>query len=165
MVALLLMFQPGCKKEHPGQTDIDLKTSVERPQANGVSVIAYITEMKDYRQWPFFPNKGTLYPGKHPHGSLLVTYVSPETLIALQNNEARLPDGTIIVKENYNLQKKLQTTTVMYRIDGYNPENGDWFWLEYTPDQTVLKEGKAEGCINCHRAVKSNDWIFSGPVN
>lgn len=165
MVALLLTLQPGCKKDRVEPAETKIEASAAHPEANAASVVDYLVATSDYRQWPFYPDKGVLYPGKHPHGALLITYVSPETLIALQKKQSRLPNGSIIVKENYDLQKKLQTTTVMYRLDGYNPEGGDWFWLKYAPDQTILEEGKAEDCIKCHRVVKDNDWIFSGPVN
>lgn len=164
MVALLLALLSGCKSERPDPVETNVEASLTRPPANGAAIITHITEENDYRQWPLYPDKGVLYPGKHPHGSLLITYVSPKTLLALESKQGRLPDGTIIVKENYNLQNKLQATTVMYRLDGYNPEDGDWFWLKYAPDQTILEEGKLEGCIKCHQAVKSNDWIFSGKV-
>ena len=156
IAALLVVLLPGCKREPPGQA------SVQLPRAEGISILNYITEVNDYRQWPFFPDKQPLYPGKHPHGSLLVTYVSPETLNALQSKKGKLPNGAIIIMDNYDLQKKLQATTVMYRMDGYNPGAGDWFWLKYTPNQTIIEEGKSEGCIKCHRTVKDNDWIFSG---
>lgn len=164
MITLLLALLSGCKNERLDPAETKPEASLARPPANGTAIIEYITEGNDYRQWPLFPNKDALYPGKHPHGSLLITYVSPKTMFALQGKQARLPDGTIIVKENYTLQKKLKATTVMYRLDGYNPEAGDWFWLKYAPDQTILEEGKVEGCIKCHQTVKDNDWIFSGRV-
>lgn len=161
MVALILVFLSGCKNKPLDPITSDAE---RRPAANATAIIEYITRVDDYRKWPFYPETGVLYPGKHPKGSLLITYVSPMTLHALQNKPGRLPDHTIIIKENYNLEKKLQTTTVMYRLVGYNPEFGDWFWLKYTPDQTILEEGKVVGCIKCHQAVKNNDWIFSGKV-
>lgn len=164
MVSLLLALPSGCNNERLEQKETKVEISFARPSSSGIALIKHITEEYDYRQWPFYPGKEALYEGKHPRGSLLITYVSPQTLIALQSKQGPLPDGAIIVKENYNLQKKLQETTVMYRLSGYNPEGGDWFWLKYAPDQTILEEGKIEGCIKCHEKTKNNDWIFSGRV-
>ncbi len=163
-VGLLLALLWGCKKECLEQTGSNLEASYALPPASATELIRYITEEYDYRQWPLYPGKEALYAGEAPHGSLLITYVSPQTLIAIQNKQGQLPDGTIIVKENYNQQKKLQATTVMYRLNGYNPEAGDWFWLKYAPDQTILEEGKGEGCVKCHEIAKNNDYILSGKV-
>lgn len=164
LVALMLVLLSGCKNKPLESMKSSLKADLAPPPANGAAIIEYISKENDYRKWPFYPETGVLYPGKHPRGSLLITYVSPETLLALQDKQGRLPDGTIIIKENYNLQKKLQTTTIMYRLNGYDPENGNWFWLKYTPDQTILEEGKVGECIRCHQTVKNNEWVFSGKV-
>ena len=72
--------------------------------------------------------------------------------------------GEFVVKENYSPDKNLAAVTVMYKQTGYNAEGGDWFWLKYASDGTIQKEGKVGGCIGCHAAVKSNDWLFIGPV-
>jgi hypothetical protein len=85
-------------------------------------------------------------------------------LKALRNRTGRLPDGAILIKENYNRQKKLLSTTVMYRLEGYNPAAGDWFWLKISPNRLILEEGRVKECIECHRAVQNNDWIFSDSV-
>ena len=52
----------------------------------------------------------------------------------------------------------------MYKVEGYNPEGGDWFWLKYTPDGRIEKEGKVAGCIGCHAAAQGNDWLLTGPL-
>jgi len=73
-----------------------------------------------------------------------------------------MPEGAIIVKENYGKDKKtLMAVTPMYRIKGYNPEGGDWYWAKYGADGTVLKAGKVKGCIDCHSVQKTKDWIFT----
>ena len=60
--------------------------------------------------------------------------------------------------------KILGAVTVMYRVKGYDPEAGDWFWAKYKADGSIEKEGKVAGCIGCHTASIGNDWIFTGPV-
>lgn len=134
------------------------------PPTDGKALIKYITEKSDYTKWPLFPGKGKLYKGQHPHGAFLTTYVSEDTLQAIKAKKGSIPSGGIIVKENYSPEKKLAAVTVMYRKAGYNPDAGDWFWIKYAPNGAVEKEGKVAGCINCHRAVQANDWIFTGPV-
>ncbi len=131
---------------------------------DGKAFIKYITEKNDYTKWPLFPGKGKLYKGAHPHGALLTTYVSPDAMKAMRDKTGVIPSGGIIVKENYTPEAKLAAVTVMYKKAGYNPDAGDWFWIKYAPNGAIEKEGKVAGCINCHRAVKGNDWIFTGPV-
>jgi len=68
--------------------------------------------------------------------------------------------GTIVVKENIGNDNKLKALTVMYKVEGFNPENGDWFWAKYIPKGKVDKSGKVTGCIGCHTSVEDNDYIF-----
>ena len=66
--------------------------------------------------------------------------------------------------------KTLGAVTVMYRVNGYDPDAGDWFWAKYKADGSIAKAGKVAGCIGCigcigcHAAVINNVWIFTGPV-
>ena len=134
------------------------------PEAKGQAVYDYVTKTNPYQQWSLFPGKGKLYPGKHPHGALLTTYVNDVALAGINDKIGTLADGSIIVKENYMPNKELGAITVMYRVAGYDPNGGDWFWAKYAANGSIAKEGKVNGCINCHAAVINNDWVFTGPV-
>ena len=48
----------------------------------------------------------------------------------------------------------------MYKVEGYNPEHNDWFWLKVLADGTVDCDGRVEGCQECHSALKSNDYVW-----
>ncbi|WP_305042200.1 cytochrome P460 family protein [Geoalkalibacter sp.] len=134
------------------------------PKAEGQAVYEYLTKVSPYQDWPLFPGTQKLYEGKHPHGALLTTYVSPDAQAAIQNRAGQLPDGTIIVKENYMPDGKLDALTVMYRVKGFNPEAGDWFWAKYGANGNIDAEGKVPMCSGCHTAVIQNDWVFTGPL-
>lgn len=157
LTVLFLLWLAACKQENTDFPSPDEGNLTKRPQANGASVLEFILKKDDYRQWALYPGKPVLHPGQHPRGALLITYVS---LKVLRNASGRLPDGSILIKENYDAQRKLQSTFLMYRVEGYNPDGGDWFWLEFSPQGIIKEEGKAEKCIACHRTVQSNDWIF-----
>jgi hypothetical protein len=165
---LCLSLASGCQKQSE-QSETAPKQPTEQkaaalPDADGRTLMEFITVTQDYKQWPMFPGKEALYKGQHPHGAYLTTYVSPPVREALQSKTGQLPDGSIIVKENYTPEKELAAVTVMYRRTGYNPEAGDWYWLKYGPDKALLAEGRVDDCINCHRSVQNNDWVFTGPV-
>jgi len=73
-----------------------------------------------------------------------------------------MPNGAIVVKENYGKDAKtLMAITPMYKVEGYNPEEGDWFWAKYKADGTVDKAGKVKGCIKCHGQVEDQGWIYN----
>ena len=134
------------------------------PKADGKAVYDYITKTSPYEQWPLWPGKDKFYKGQHPHGALLTTYVTESAKATINSKSGQFADGSIIVKENYMPDKTLGAVTVMYRVKGYDPEAGDWFWAKYKADGSIEKEGKVAGCIGCHTAAIQNDWVFTSPV-
>ena len=93
---------------------------------------------------------------------LLTTYVNPAVYDALTGKDGIMPDGAIIVKENYTPEGNLDANTVMYKKSGYNADHHDWFWLKVLADGTVAKEGMVEGCQSRHSEVKDNDYVWTG---
>lgn len=134
------------------------------PPPEGKAIIDYITNVDDYHRWELWPGKGPFYKGQHPHGSFLTTYLSPEAIQAMKDKLGVMPVGAVVVKENYTVKRTLDTITVMYKSAGYNSEAGDWYWLKFSPDGAIAKEGKVQSCIACHAMVKGNDWLFTGPL-
>jgi mono/diheme cytochrome c family protein len=111
--------------------------------------------------WSTVPGKGKLYAGQPPHGALLTTYLNAPALSAAELTPGELPEGAILVKENYNADEELTAVTVMEKRPGYAPEYGDWFWARYAPDGMVQASGQVASCLACHGAVRSNDYIFT----
>ena len=155
LVVVSLLTIPMLSWAYPGMKG--------QPEADGKAVWEYITNHK-YQEWPLWPGKGKLYKGGHPHGALLTTYVSRDALEVIEGKKGMFGSGAFIIKENYSPEKKLGAVTVMYRVKGYNADAGDWFWAKYKPDGTVEKEGKVDGCINCHNSKIENDWVFTGAI-
>jgi len=133
----------------------------DMPPANADKLWSYLTTVNPYTGWGFWPGHVGIYPGKSPHGAYLKVYANTVALKAAREGKP-MPEGAIIVKENYGKDKKtLMAVTPMYRIKGYNPEAGDWYWAKYGADGAVLKAGKVKGCIDCHAVQKTKDWIFT----
>jgi hypothetical protein len=137
------------------------KTSMPIP--DGGDLRQYLIGQEPYKKWKTWPGKGEMYEGTEPHGSLLTTYVNDIALKSIKKQKG-MKNNAIIVKENYAPNKKLVAVTAMYKVKGYDPENGDWFWVKYDAGLNVLKEGKVKGCLACHGTVKDNDFIFIGKV-
>jgi len=139
------------------------ETQIVLPGPDAEKLNEYIIRNDPYQAWSMWPGKEKLYKGTEPHGALLTTFVNNTASYSI-NKKKSLADGSIIVKENYTAEKIFVALTVMYKIKGYNPEGGDWFWVKYLPDGKVETSGKVKGCINCHSKQKDNDYIFTGKV-
>jgi hypothetical protein len=133
-------------------------------QPTGTAIWDLLKQMDYSKKWRMWPGKTSLYPGKEPHGALLTTYVNIPAFMAIAGKRGMLPNGSMIVMENYSTDRKLTDITVMYKSAAYNPEAGDWFWAKYSPDGKVQAEGQAETCLKCHAAKKDNDYIMTAPL-
>ena len=116
------------------------------------------------------------YKGFPPHGIVLDT-VEGEFSVANQ-------EGILIIKRNYggekepkqvmeNPAKYLKAVTIMFRKQpGYDPGNGDWFYVKYSPHGKVLKNPKGVslagragapgvgGCFGCQIGAPGKGFVF-----
>jgi hypothetical protein len=115
-----------------------------------------VTEASPHKEWGFWPDHQGMQPGRAPHGAFHKVYVNERALNSL---EPPVQYTAIQVKESHSKAKELKTITAMYKVNGYNPEKGDWFWAQYTPDGKVKFSGKPRGCISCHGLRANSDFI------
>jgi hypothetical protein len=140
------------------------QAKTELPAASGAALWQYLKKADYAQKWKIWPGTHAFYPGKSPHGAFLTTYVNGPALKGIEAKKGTMPDGAVIAKQNFDRDKKYVALTVMYKVKGYNPEGGDWFWAEYSPAGKVGAEGKISGCINCHSKARDNDFIFTSPL-
>lgn len=124
---------------------------------SGADLWKTIGQEKPYTDYGFWPGLEGIMEGQSPHGALVRTFVNAK---ALKPGPDAYPDGSIIVKENFMADTTLAKLTVMYKVKGYNPEGGDWFWAVYAPDGTVEMEGKIQSCIGCHGIRGDSDFVL-----
>jgi len=140
---------------------VPARTGEFYPPADADALWTFITEVDPYDGWGWWPGGAGLRPGESPHGKFVAVYANGPALSAARGGMDVMPDRAIIVKENYAEDgKTLVAVTPMYRLKGYNPEGGDWFWVKYGPNGDVAAEGKVKGCISCHADVADRDWRF-----
>ncbi len=132
------------------------------PDTTAASVVAYLDEVDYQESWETWPGLSEKYQGTEPHGFMLTTYLNSTALAAVKDGSSSMPDGAILVKENYTPEGVLAATTVMYKKAGYNPDHNDWFWSKVLADGTVEKEGQVEGCQTCHGGAKDSDYVMTG---
>jgi hypothetical protein len=100
-------------------------------------------EIEDYQNWNQMADWEGVVPSESTHG---------DSAYAALNNSEPVPEGGIIVKDGYNDEDGTdqKAITAMQKIEGYNPDAGDWFWAAYGVDGSVSTSGKADFCISCH---------------
>ncbi|MFG0284023.1 MAG: cytochrome P460 family protein [Phycisphaerales bacterium JB039] len=122
-----------------------------------------------YRQWAPWPGAGKaatvgFYQGRAPHGARLKLFVNRRAL----SNPDDPPAGSVLVKENYGPDGgELVAITIMQKIDGFDPDNGDWFYAKYGAEGAIARQagqlvaGKVQSCIECHETAAGDDYIFA----
>jgi hypothetical protein len=164
-IGLIALLFAGCR---PADEPPELRTpeteplpaTAPGPEPTGEAVWAHL-EQESYRNWELWPGTSERYPGSEPHGMLLTTYVNDIARDALTRGATPLPDGAIIVKENYMPDGSYDAATVMVKRQGYNPEHNDWFWAKYGPDGAVDEAGRIEMCQACHGANRQQDYLLT----
>jgi len=115
-------------------------------------------EIQGHASWAQFPGHAGMQKGKSPHGKFVSTYINAVTA----SNTASPPSRSVIVKENFRQEDRatLDSLTVMKKVEGYDPENGDWFWARYTPEGELTHSGKVAMCFDCHFDAAGDDFVF-----
>ena len=114
--------------------------------------------IQGYDSWSYFDGHEGFEKSKGVHGPIVRVFLNDLGAA----DQANPPSGTIVVKEN--LRKRdadtLISLTVMERIEGYDPENADWFYARYTPEGELTHSGKVASCIDCHFDGGDDDYLF-----
>jgi hypothetical protein len=118
-----------------------------------------------YKSWSQFPGASPdlIKSGTH-NGDFVRSYMNPVAVEAIENFTGEFPDGTILVKEQYADAegKTLNGHTVMFKLDGYDADHGDWYWVAFNgKGETTQHNGQASYCYDCHMAVSSLDWVYT----
>ncbi len=127
-----------------------------------------IESIDGYEEWTrFSENVDRMKSGGHAPGGnamFVETFRNDVVVAAEETGTLPLPDGSLIVKENYpsDAAEDPMALTIMAKMDG------EWFWLQMTPDGKVMRGPNGdpvEGtdvpmCVDCHSDVEDNDYVF-----
>ncbi|MCH8928693.1 MAG: cytochrome P460 family protein [Candidatus Marinimicrobia bacterium] len=172
IISLLLVISCGKGKKDIEEMEADEVSTSEStheeatlPGADAAELWKYITETSPYGEWDFWPGIEGHVAGNAPHGAIIRTYLSGHGAHNVQDPEkGTFENGQIIVKENFMPDTTLAAITVMYKVEGFNPDAADWFWAKYKPDGTVDAAGIPKGCVTCHGAKADNDFVMIGSL-
>lgn len=143
------------------------------PKAEGAAVVDYVLKTSPYTAWGTWPadqwNKfDTFLKSGEPHGSVVRIFVNDVALdaAAAAGFDGTLPPGSIVLKENYMGTDpaepgQLAALTIMYKVEGFNPDANDWFWVKAAGDGSAVDaEGAVAGCIGCHSQPNNHDYLL-----
>jgi hypothetical protein len=129
----------------------------DMPGPDGEELWHHISAVSPYATWSSWGDYQGVRQGNAPHSPFHRVYVNRE---GLTSKSFPVNFGTIIVKENISTTGRPTALTVMYKIQNFNPSDGDWFWAKYSPEGITESAGVLKGCIGCHSSVQENDYIF-----
>jgi len=127
------------------------------PPPEAAAVWQYITKTSPFTGWGSWPDYRGRQEARSPHGPYNRVYVNH---IGLGSAKPPVNHGTMEVKTAQDAGGKIKVVVVQYKVKGYNPAAGDWFWAKYSPGGRVAAAGKVKGCIRCHSALAENDYIM-----
>jgi hypothetical protein len=140
------------------------------PEATGAALADYVLNVSPYTEWGSWPMQNMddfsgFLVSESPHGTTVRIFVNDRGVNALDREMPKgYPYGTIVVKEGYDGTPDnpgdVTGLSIMYKVEGFNPDGGDWFWLSAAPDGTVNVEGMVEGCQNCHGTLGDQDYVM-----
>jgi hypothetical protein len=158
-VILVAAALAGCRAEDERRTLADEGGRGVQPDTTAGALGAYL-DAAGYRNWPGSGTRGRLYRGQEPHGALISTYSNEIAAGVLQEGGQELPPGSIVVLESYTPDSVLAAVSVMYKAEGYDGANGDWYWLQKSPQGTVEAYGRWPTCSGCHAIRRRSDFVF-----
>ncbi len=138
----------------------------EPPPADAEALWKYISQPPGFQKWGTWSNFRELRRSRcgTAYGFYMRVYVND---IALKARGNTLPVGSILVREGQNMGSntyapngQIMAYTVMYKVEGFNPKGGNWFWATYTGLGQARDSGALSECIHCHQTSWNNDYVL-----
>jgi len=117
---------------------------------------ALTASIDGYADWPA-PSGFEGWQESFEHDTPVVQYHL--NAVAAADSEG-LPNGSIIVKSGYSKGHSFRMNTIMQKIDGYDPEHGDWYWAMANESGSISQGGQMGACIRCHSSADGDDYTF-----
>lgn len=135
-------------------------TTIDRESDKKILQQIFDGEMQNYRSWNLIPGSKAKVAGAGPHGDFITSYGNDIAQKAISSNAGSMPDGAIIVKDNFTKEKEYRSTVVMKKVDG------KWFWGLLKPYGQARQAGYGEEgermdtCGKCHLGAKRDGVYF-----
>ena len=170
----LALLLAACSSESATATSPPTATpEPELPEAVGAAVVEHVLHTDPYDGWGTWQgdewnNFDAFLKSGEPHGAVVRIFANDVALeaAAAPGFGGTLPAGSIVLKENYMGTDpaepgELAALTIMYKVEGLNPDANDWFWVKAAGDGSKIDaEGAVGGCIGCHSQPKNADFLL-----
>lgn len=170
LIALVLLLAACGSSESATATP---EPESELPEAEGAVLVEYVLNTEPYEKWGTWPadewnDFDVFLKSGEPHGSVVRIFVNNVALdaAAASDFDGTLPPGSMVLKENYmgtdpDDPGQLAALTIMYKVEGFNAEANDWFWVKAAGDGSAIDaEGAVGGCIGCHSQPNNRDYLL-----
>lgn len=150
----LLVVRGGCNREE------------DRPL--GEQLASTVLEEDPYLEWGQFPGSEGFIEAGFPHGPEVRVFINDVIEQSLDQPKEEFPYGSIILKENDDEGDIFglgNTLDIMWKVQDYDPQHNDWFWVNMNRDGNINFQGSLQACTACHRQARDNDYIFLYPVS
>lgn len=154
------MMPSDVEEDSMSEETVTDEADMQESSPDASSLFSAFTEDGAYKEWSIWPGKEAMMDGTGVHGDYVSIYVSDNALSSAETGGATMPYEAMVVKEGFNSDEELTGLYLMYKAEGFDPDNNDWFWAAYSPEGDVKAEGKVGGCISCHEGKEDVDYIF-----
>lgn len=151
---LLAACQGDTPAEEPEGTEGEAAATEEATTEEITTAGKYWQQIQNRDEWAIWPGTEAMKEGKSPHGAYLTTYVNEAALNAINEGADAMPEEALVVKENYMEDQTLAKITAMAKM------GGDWYWMVYDAEGTVLQEGNLTSCIECHMSAEKDQLFY-----
>lgn len=115
-----------------------------------------------YKSWTPFPGQTMLMKSGDHSGAFVRSYYNDIAGAAIAKWSGSFPDGAIMVKEQFEDEAGTKPVghTVMWKVEGFDGEHGDWYWAAFGADGAAQRSGQIADCSGCHQATAATaDWV------
>ena len=97
--------------------------------------------------------------GGRKREALKTIYGNDLAKAAFAQKAVPFPIGAVMVNEKIEAGKVTAIGVMVKRAARYDPAHGDWEYF-FADNEGEFSNGRLRECIDCHKQVKAEDWIF-----
>ncbi len=120
-------------------------------------------DIEAYEEWDHAPGWPDVHAGcEDPHTPIVEIWLNEVAFGAMATEPKVLPDTAALVLQVWLDEQGTEGTLLaMRKVEGIDPDNGDWFWGAFDPEGAAVAAGAASDpdagpsvadCVGCHRS-------------
>ena len=132
---------------------------LKMPQPEAEAIWKYISQENPFTEWRYWGDHQGTHASNASFAPKHKLYTNKQ---AFDSKSTPLQNESMVITYLMDPSDKPEAIAVMYKVKGYNPAAGDWFWAKYSLTGEVQDSGKIQRCIACHtKRAADNDYIIT----